>query len=310
MSCPVRYNGKGFDLVKNLGREKQDFVWTAVCPECQSGLGVMREPIHISGTNGSEVWSGKAQIRNRQGLDLTDQVKAGSLECLSVLQRAGIKAFIYMDGSPTCGVYRTTLRKQSRGKPPGVFGSLLYQNGFFLIPALDLQSPLKWWDWRRRLLAYIWLNEINIDDRSDLYAVWYRLKFLAQEIDNTKARSLGHEIANWTGSLESEKVLDFKKRVSDILRNPSDKARMMNSLWKNYSFYRKATGQSIPEIGKPDELRNITTIAREMILMERAAADANLVFGTSPVLYRGNRKKTDKEINAEGILDRSRNEFA
>lgn len=303
MSCPVRYNGKGFDLLAHLGREKQDFVWTPVCPECQSGLGVMRDPIHISGADGAAVWTGDASIRNRRGYDVTEKIKAGSLDCLSALNRAGVKAFVYMDGSPTCGVYRTTLKKQSRGKPPGVFGSLLFEQGFFLIPALDLQSPLRWWDWRRRLLAWLWLQDVSLSSRAELYAVWYRLKFICQELDNVQARALGHEIAAWKGKLASEQANAFRQQVGDILRQPSNTAKMMNSLWKNYSHYRKVTKQALPEINSPEQLRNVTTIAKEMLIMERAAAEAGIVFGTSPVLYRGHSRKTITDRKAEQILD-------
>ncbi len=309
MSCPVRYNGKALNALSHLGREKQDFIWTPVCPECQSGLGVMRDPIHISGADGAAVWTGEASVRNRRGHDLTEQVRSGSLECLSVLERAGIKAFVYMDGSPTCGVYRTTLKKQSRGKPPGVFGALLYERGFFLIPALDMQSPLRWWDWRRRLLAWLWLQDVNLNSRSELYAVWYRLKFICQELDNVQARTLGHEIADWKGKLTQEQADSFRKQVGDMLRKPSDTPRMMNSLWKNYSHYRKVTGQKIPEIQSPDQLRNVTTVAREMLLMERAAAEAGIVFGTSPVLYRGSGRKSERDRKAEQLLTETNEEI-
>lgn len=300
MKCPVRYNAKGFDLLAHLGREKNDFIWTPVCPECQAGLGVMRDPIHLSGGNGTDVWSGEASVKNRFGRDVTEEVKEGSLQSLKVLERAGVKAFVYMDGSPTCGVYRTTLKKQNRGKPPGVFGALLYEKGFFLIPALDMQSPLRWWDWRRRLLAFLWLQDVKIEDRSDLYAIWYRLKFICQELDNVKARQLGHEIAQWTGKLLAEQTESFRSQISDLLRTPSSAARMTNSLWKNYSHYRKVTGLEIPEIKSPDQLRNITTIAREMLLMERAAAETDIVFGTSPVLYSG-RKKRNSDLTADNL---------
>lgn len=304
MSCPVRYNAKGFDMLKHLGREKGDFIWNPVCPECQAGLGVMRDPIHISGADGAAVWNQEATIRSRQGRDVTEDVREGARQCMAVLDRAGVKAFVYMDGSPTCGVYRTTLKKQNRGKPPGVFGALLYEHGFFLIPALDMQSPLRWWDWRRRLLAFLWLQDIPLPDRSTLYAVWYRMKFLCQELDNVQARALGHEIAQWTGRLTTEQAEQFRQQIGDLLRRPSTTARMTNSLWKNYSHYKKETGREIPEINRPDQLRNVTTIAREMILMERAAAESGLVFGTSPVLYSGKRKTAAADQTAAAQEER------
>ena len=52
MGSPVRYNNKGWDMLATLGREKQDFMWCPVCPETMSGLGVPRDPIHLSGGDG------------------------------------------------------------------------------------------------------------------------------------------------------------------------------------------------------------------------------------------------------------------
>ncbi len=49
MGGPVRYNGKGIDVLTPLGREKNDFIFCPVCPECQAGLGVTRDPVHLSG---------------------------------------------------------------------------------------------------------------------------------------------------------------------------------------------------------------------------------------------------------------------
>ena len=291
MGCPVRYNGRGFDLLKNLGREKGDFTYCPVCPESQAGLGVMRDPIHLTGENGAAVLHGEGRIVSRGGRDVTDMVMKGSQAALETLQRAGVRAFVYMDGSPTCGVYRTTLKSQKRGKPPGVFGAMLDDAGFFLIPALDLQSPLRWWDWRRRLLAFLYLEDVPIKTRGDLYTVWHRLKFITQELDEPFARALGHELASIPKYPGEAYISEFRRSVCDRLRKPSTTARITQSLWKNYVYYRRQTGKQVPDVQSPEVLRNITTVARELTRMERAAAESGVLFGTSPVIYSGNRKK-------------------
>lgn len=74
MGSPVRYNGKGWDLLKNLGREKGDFTWCPVCPECMAGLGVPRDPVHVVGADGGKVWTGEARIRNRRGDAITEGI--------------------------------------------------------------------------------------------------------------------------------------------------------------------------------------------------------------------------------------------
>lgn len=290
MGCPVRYNNKGSDLLKAIGRERSDYKWCPVCPESMAGLGVPRDPIHISGDNGAAVWTGGAEVKNRRGYNVTDDVKYGAKVCLETLARANAVGFVYMDGSPSCGVYRTSLKKQKRGNPPGIFGSLLLEKGYFLIPGADLQSPLKWWDWRRRLLAFSWLKEFDILTKSDLYFAWHHLKFLSQELENTWAREMGRRLEAVSKKEVEVFVPIFKSEVLEVLRRPSTTARIINSLWKSYSFYRKNYNKTIPEINSPEFKRNITTIAKELILLERASIDDAFLLGSSPVIYREKRR--------------------
>jgi hypothetical protein len=114
----VGWNRAGWDRIAAIRREMTGFIWTPVRPEVMSVFGVPRDPVRLSGGNGHDLWQGTARMKNRSG------------------------------------VYRTTLKNKRLGNPPGVFGSLLLQEDLFLIPAVDLESPIKWWDWRRRLHAF------------------------------------------------------------------------------------------------------------------------------------------------------------
>lgn len=290
MGSPVRYNAKGWDLTAGLGREKSDFKWVPVCPETMSGLGVPRDPIHLSGGTGKEVWSGLAIIKNRGGQDVTEDVKFGTLSCLETLERAKATAFIYMDGSPTCGVYRTSLKKQKRGNPPGIFGTLLLDREYFLIPASDLQSPIRWWDWRRRLLAFHWFRSLPLESKNSLYEAWYKLKFLCQELDEPWAREMGRRLADLGKQVTAEDIAAIRGEILEVLRRPSTTAKITQMLWKNYSFYRKAKGKTVDGINSPDFRRNVTTIAKELTLMERTAFEEGVFFASSPVLYREKRR--------------------
>lgn len=290
MGSPVRYNAKGWDTLSSLGREKNDFKWCPVCPECMAGLGVPRDPIHLSGGDGAKVWTGEVEVKNRKGYKVTEDVIFGAQSCMETLKRAGITAFVYMDGSPSCGVYRTSMKDQKRGNPPGVFGALLLANEFFLIPAADLQSPLKWWDWRRRLLAFYWFKNLSLESKADLYAAWYVLKFLCQELNDPWARDMGRKLAALDHRVERDFIDDFRKSVMELLRKPSTTRRITGSLWKHYSHYRKIKGKTVDGVNSPEFKRNITSIAKELVLMERSAIDDDILFGTSPVLYREKRR--------------------
>ncbi len=299
MGGPVRYNGKGFDMLAHLGREKLDYIWCPVCPECMAGMGVPRDPVHLSSGSGDDVWTGEAEVKNRQGRLVTQDMIEGCTICMEALQRCNTRAFIYMDGSPSCGVYRTTLKNTKRGNPPGTFGSLLLKKGYFLIPASDLQSPLKWWDWRRRMLAFHWFSELAITSTQELYEVWYRLKFLCQELDNSWAREMGRTLAALQKSEFVEFEPKFRKEVLELLRKPSTTAKMTNSLWKHYSHYRKKSGKIVLEINSPDFRRGVTKIAQELLKMERTAVEDEYLFGASPVIYRDERRLKPKDKEAE-----------
>ncbi|MHC1787634.1 MAG: DUF523 domain-containing protein [Christensenellales bacterium] len=290
MGSPVRYNAKGWDQLAVMGREKNDFKWCPVCPECMAGLGVPRDPIHLTGGDGSLVWTGGTEVKNRHGRLVTEDVKYGALSCLETLKRAGVTAFVYMEGSPSCGVYRTTLKDTRRGHPPGIFGALLLQQGFFLIPAADLQSPLKWWDWRRRLLAFYWLRGLELKSKNDLYEAWARLKFLFQELDPPFAQAAGRKLAALEGAPDSDFIAAFRAEALEVLRKPSTVKRITNSLWKNYAYYRKTVGKTVEGVNSPTFQRNITAIAKELVTMERKALDDEVLFGTSPVMYREKRR--------------------
>src|SRR5512139_2535250 len=96
--CPVRYNGKSFDGLAGLGRERSDYVFTPVCPECLAGFGVPREPIHLTGP-GSDVLAGEAKVRNRHGRDVSEQLIAGARSAMDALVRADVQAVIVKESS-------------------------------------------------------------------------------------------------------------------------------------------------------------------------------------------------------------------
>ncbi|NDL68838.1 DUF523 domain-containing protein [Clostridiales bacterium F-3ap] len=284
MGAKVRYNGKGWDMLKFIGREKGDYLWHPVCPECLAGLPVPRNPIRIH-PDGRQVWEGGGRVLSRSG-DLTRDLKEGCRISLEVLRKAGVGVFVFMEGSPSCGIHRTTLKGNRRGNPPGVFGHLLEEEGFFTIPVAVLQSPILWWDARRRMLAFLWLSEQEAATPRELYGIWHVLKFLCQELDNPLAREWGKRLSamkpgDFPGLGEA-----FKREVLALLRTPSTLPRIKQSMWKNYIHYRRKTGKDLAQIKMPTDLRSATALAGELLLLERESAVGEVLFGTSPIVYR------------------------
>jgi uncharacterized protein YbbK (DUF523 family) len=281
--CKVRYNGKGWDLIERMGREREMFTFHVYCPEIMAGLGVPRSPIRIAGGNGEAFWADHADIvqqgRGKKNFEMKESVQY----VVNAIKRDRIRVYFYMEGSPTCGVMRTSNKGRKIGKPPGILGQKLLDEGLFLIPAQDLQSPIKWWDWRRRMLAFLWLDEQKIESKNELYKIWHVVKFICQEIDENNARKLGKEISDLGSNVDFE---SYHLRMLAILRKPSSVEKIRQWLWKNYSFYRKKYGVVVPEILQPTTLRGSTHLAYEMLRMEVELNREGYSFSSSPVIYR------------------------
>jgi len=293
--CPVRYNGHSLDGLAGLGRERSDYVFTPICPECLAGLGVPREPIHLTGT-GHEVLAGMATVRNRHNRDVTAQVVEGARAALEALERAQVQAVIVRESSPTCGLTKARVgRRRQAETGSGVFGALLLDRGWFLIPDEALASPVKWWDWRRRMHAWLWLKQRPLDSSRDLYDAWHVLKFVVQEIDRPLADRMGRTLAALPKKPSAAALEAVRTDVLDALRHPSTPARIRQAMWKTYVHAKKhgrLDGIDLHELSvtSPEVVANSTTIARELLLMERVSFENDLLFGTTPVLARDKRR--------------------
>ncbi len=283
--CKVRYNSKGWDRVGNLQREKNDFIWHPVCPEVMAGLGIPRPAIKLSRGNGDDFWEGTSDIYNKFGARKSKELKESCIFCRDLLLKNDVDVFIYMDGSPTCGVYRTTMRGHRMGKPPGIFGSLLLKENLFLIPAIDLQSPVKWWDWRRRMYAFIWLKKQEIETLNDMYEAWHIIKFLCQELFRKKSDKIGNLLAK--GQVDNkEQINQIKDEILMMLRQPSDVKRIKQALWKNYTFLRKKGLIDVEEVLSPEDRRGMIHLAKELVKVEVVSKQKDVLFGPSPIYLK------------------------
>jgi len=282
----VRWNHKGWDRIGALGRERTSFVWTPVCPEVNGGLGVTRMPVRLVGGNGDEFWKSKARMKNRSGQDVTEQAMQGVLDSMDIIKRAGVEAFVFMEGSPTCGVYRTTLKNKRLGKPPGIFGSLLLKEDLFLIPALDLLSPVKWWDWRRRLHAFVWLKRTTISKKKEIYDIWYHMKFLCQEADDRRAREIGRKLAAMPRKFDRAFAEAWRKEVLQLLRRPSTIPRIVSIMQKHLAHYRKHFNPDAKELKPPRSDMARRKILAELLEMEKRAVKEDYTFAGAPVIHR------------------------
>lgn len=276
----TRYNRKGWDLVSEFGRDMSNFIWCPVCPEVMSGMGTPRSQIRIQGDSGRDVLLGNAKIVARSGDDVTQDLVHACKTCMDILKRSKVDAYIYMDGSPTCGIERTTLKNSRVGKPPGVFGAMLLEEDIFLIPALSLASPVRRWDYKRRLYAYVWAKSQILKTKHELYEFWHSIKFICQELDESESRKIGNKIAN--ADFDDKLAEEVKAFVLNVLKKPSTLEKIKNRLWKHYVYMNKKNGINVSEVMRPQDNRNMHHIAMELESLEKAAFNNGILFGSMP----------------------------
>ena len=232
--------------------------------------------------------SGKAQLGLKigKGQDVSGQIKTGAGHAMDIILQVDIDAFLFMEGSPTCGVYRTTLKDKRLGKPPGVFGARLLEENIFLIPVLDLESPWKWWDWQRRLHAFVWLRKKEIQTKKEIYDIWHHLKFICQEVDRPKANEIGQAMANMPKKLNKAFIESWRTSVLHLIRQPSHLRRIIASLTKHYAHYRKHFGYKVTEVDVPSTWEGKRKFVESLQKFERKAFDSGYLFAGHPVVYR------------------------
>jgi uncharacterized protein YbbK (DUF523 family) len=89
-----------------------------VCPEQLGGLPTPRPPAGFLGGTAEDFWTGSGDTITRvvstDGTDFSEPFLAGSREVLRIAQLASAKEVILNDGSPSCGVTRTSVYDEDR----------------------------------------------------------------------------------------------------------------------------------------------------------------------------------------------------
>ncbi|BES63704.1 hypothetical protein SANA_01430 [Gottschalkiaceae bacterium SANA] len=281
----VWHNREGWDLLEKLGCEADRFNWHPVCPEIHAGLGAPRIPVQVLEGNGIDVWDDRARVVQGER-DISDQLKVSCLQGLKRLQIADVHAYVFKETSPSCGVYQVSEAIGQINRPPGVFGALLYREGFFLIPAEDLRDPVKWWDWRRRLFAYLWFEDQTILSLVQFYEAWHKVKSLCQELDSERAREMGKMFAHFNKKTPIANLEYQREQILDLIRKPIDFSRIVQSLCISYVFYCKQLKIEIDESMEPIEYLELKVLVDEVRALEIVAAKQDIFFGGSPILYR------------------------
>ena len=110
-----------------------------LCPEQLGGLPTPRPPVGIVGGTAEDLWTGMPGLRlvSTEGDDYTEELMKGAWEVLHVTRLAGATKAILHNGSPSCGVTKTSVYDAEgnlvAGEGCGILTWLLRQNGLEVI---------------------------------------------------------------------------------------------------------------------------------------------------------------------------------
>lgn len=101
----------------------QEGTWIPFCPEQMGGLPTPRAAAELIDGDGNDVFSGKAKVRTRDGMDVSQHFIKGAEQALLLAKSQRVTSIFLKSGSPSCGISGKT----------GVTAALLKKHGFHLV---------------------------------------------------------------------------------------------------------------------------------------------------------------------------------
>lgn len=139
INCKYDGDNNNHEGVKNYLRDKQ---FILVCPEQLGGLSTPRIPCEIVNGTGNEVLNNKCKVKNKQGMDMTENFLKGAYETLKIAKLYNCKKAILKEGSPSCGsnkIYDGTFQG-NKINGLGVTASILKNEGIDIISEKQLEK--------------------------------------------------------------------------------------------------------------------------------------------------------------------------
>ena len=122
-----RYDGR-HALCPGLVDSLPSFHIIPICPEQLGGLSTPRVPANITGGDGYDVLSGKAEVENSLGEIITGAFISGAKESYRLARLSGASYAIMKDNSPSCGI-KTTYCDKPSGLGIGITAALFKSSG-------------------------------------------------------------------------------------------------------------------------------------------------------------------------------------
>lgn len=120
-----------------------------LCSEQLGGLPTPRPPVGFVGGTAKDLWTGAPGLRmiSTEGNDFTEEFMRGAWEVLRIAKLIGATRAILHNGSPSCGVTKTSAYDMKGNlvahEGCGVLSWLLIENGLEVISSDDWPEPHK-----------------------------------------------------------------------------------------------------------------------------------------------------------------------
>jgi uncharacterized protein YbgA (DUF1722 family)/uncharacterized protein YbbK (DUF523 family) len=209
--------------------------WVPVCPEIEAGLGVPRDPLHLSDTG-----YGVRLVVTRTGEDITQRMTRFSAQRLKDVARLRLSGYVLKSKSPSCGmervrVYRRSSVLHTAGR--GVFAEALIA----ALPHLPVEDEGRLHDARLRenfiLRVYAhhrWLQMSKTGvTRSRLIRFHETHKFVLMAHSQAGTKELGILIA---GAASSEVYL---RKFSEVMKRAPSRKSHTNVLQHLAGFLKR-----------------------------------------------------------------------
>jgi uncharacterized protein YbgA (DUF1722 family)/uncharacterized protein YbbK (DUF523 family) len=247
LGSEVRWDG-GHKRERFLTDVLAPFVeWVPVCPELELGMGVPREPVHLSRATG-EI----RMVGTRSGEDWTGAMTAFAKRRTRELESLDLCGYVLKKDSPSCGMERVKVRAEAGpGKRDGrgLFAEALQER----MPALPVEEEGRLNDaqlrenWIERVFAYRRLRSLfesrwTIGELVAFHAA-HKLQLLAH---STEAyRKLGRVVANAKQTPRAELREHYVNAFMAALAVRATRGRHVNVLEHCIGYLRDRVDASV-----------------------------------------------------------------
>ncbi|MBM4383569.1 MAG: DUF1722 domain-containing protein [Deltaproteobacteria bacterium] len=230
LGSEVRWDG-GHKRERFLTDVLAPFVeWVPVCPEVELGMGIPREPVHLSRASGE-----LRMLGTRSGEDWTRRMEALAAQRTRALESLDLCGYVLKKDSPSCGMERVKVRLEgghARRDGSGMFAEELLRR----FPTLPVEeegrlndAPLRE-NWIERVFAYHRLRALFAERWTLAQLVAFHAAHKLQLLAHSPEayRSLGRLVAAAKSHGRAELRDAYERGFMDGLASRATRGRNVN----------------------------------------------------------------------------------